>query len=188
MAKSLVYLLCVLALVIGVVVADRLVSVGQQSPLDKLSVLRTCGFLDISNSIWAACDDGTVWRVVEMPAPPAIETQTEAEDSTALTPIRYSYYWPPLGGPNCSRFVGGKCISKMANGEPWEDFVGEAVACPPQWGFGTTIELDGNVWTCRDRGGMVVFEDGIPWVDFLRPDAAYLYGTILMVQVSQIDG
>ena len=99
--------------------------------------------------------------------------------------IRYSHYWPPLGGPNCSNFVGGKCISNMANGQPWAPYVDIAVACPPEWPFGRKVIFEGNTYTCMDRGGKIKYVEGIPWIDFLTPKAAYPYGSVITVQVSK---
>ena len=103
--------------------------------------------------------------------------------TTAMT-VRYSHYWPPAGGPNCSSFVDGVCVSAMASGEPWAPYVGIAVACPPEWEFGTTVELDGHVWTCMDRGGAITYVDGVPWVDFLVATGTYAHGSIVAVDVS----
>jgi len=103
--------------------------------------------------------------------------------TTEMIKIRYSYYWPPLGGPNCSNFVGGKCISRMASGEKWEDYVGSAIACPAEIPFGTQIVFDGIVWTCRDRGGKIKYVNGIPWIDFLSPTAARTYGEVVTAQL-----
>ena len=98
--------------------------------------------------------------------------------------IRYSWSWPPLGGPNCSRFVNDRCVSRMASGLRWEDWVGKAVACPKAWPFGTKVHLDGREWTCQDRGGKIICgNDGSCWVDFLVAEPAYKYGTVLEVHV-----
>ena len=109
---------------------------------------------------------------------------TEGNDYISMN-IRYSHYWPPLGGPNCATFVGGKCISKMANGQPWEKYVDIAVACPPEWAFGRKVIFEGNTYTCMDRGGKIKYVEGIPWIDFLTPKAAYPYGSVITVQISK---
>jgi len=100
-----------------------------------------------------------------------------------LVTIRYSRYDPALGGVNCSRFVGGVCISNMASGKPWAPWMELACACPPEWDFGTTVVLDGQRWTCLDRGGKINYVDGIPWVDFLTRTPQYSYGQIVEVEV-----
>jgi len=107
-----------------------------------------------------------------------------SQDSDAINMnIRYSHYWPPLGGPNCSNFVNGKCISTMASGHPWATYVDIAVACPPEWAFGTEVIFAGQTWVCMDRGGKIKYVEGIPWIDFLTPVAAHTYGTVITVQV-----
>ena len=131
--------------------------------------------------------------VVEPPRddPPTIAAATadkaleESDNGFINMNIRYSHYWPPLGGPNCSNFVGGKCISNMASGKPWADYVDLAVACPPEWPFGRQVIFEGRTYTCLDRGGMIKYVNGIPWIDFLTPKAAYPYGSVITVQVSK---
>jgi hypothetical protein len=101
--------------------------------------------------------------------------------SGELIQIRASRYWPPLGGVNCGNFVDGHCISHMASGKHWEEYVGVAIACPPQWEFGTELVVHGKTWICYDRGGAIQMEDGIGWVDFLSetsPFDGYRYGGI----------
>lgn len=92
--------------------------------------------------------------------------------------IRVSHYWPPLGGPNCAAWAGGRCRSRMASGEPWEAWVGRAIACPPEWPFGTRLMAFGREWICLDRGSRIRFEGGIPWVDFLTPEPPAPYGSV----------
>jgi len=87
--------------------------------------------------------------------------------------IRYSHYWPALGGANCSKFVNGECVSRMASGERWQDWTGQACACPPEYPFWTVIELDGKQWVCLDRGGKIKY----PYVDFLERYPRYGHGT-----------
>ena len=106
-----------------------------------------------------------------------------AEDGNTIT-IRYSHYWPPLGGVNCSRFVNGQCLSRMASGERWQDWIGRAAACPIEWPFWTRVLLDGQEWICLDRGGKIVYgSDDIPFVDFLTGKAAYSHSALVQVQV-----
>jgi hypothetical protein len=71
----------------------------------------------------------------------------------------------------------------MASGKRWQDYIGEAVACPKELTFGTLILLDGQIWECLDRGGMIRYVDGIPWLDFLTETGAHSYGEIVTVQV-----
>ena len=116
--------------------------------------------------------------VVAVPEPVVVAVPA----GTAMQ-VRYSHYWPPLGGTNCFSFVNGVCISKMASGQPWAPYVGTAVACPKEWAFGTTVELDGHVWTCMDRGSAIKFVDGVPWIDFLEATGRYVHGSIVAVHV-----
>ena len=99
--------------------------------------------------------------------------------------IKYSFYNPALGGTNCSQFVEGNCVSTMASGYRWQDWMDRAVACPKEWEFGTTVELNGKIWTCMDRGGKIRFgEDGYTYVDFLTTRGAYRHGTLVEVKIT----
>jgi hypothetical protein len=82
--------------------------------------------------------------------------------------MQYSYYYPPLGGANCSNFVNGYCHATMANGERWEDWLGRAVACPDWIPLETVIEVVEpevlkGIWICKDRGQLITDM----WLDFL---------------------
>ncbi len=98
---------------------------------------------------------------------------------------KISHYWPPLGGVNCAQFVGGRCISRMASGLPWEEWIGRAAACPVELPFGTEVELPGGeTFTCLDRGGKVVTTAaGELWIDLLVERAPVPYGTVMPVTV-----
>lgn len=80
----------------------------------------------------------------------------------------YSWYWPPLGGINCSN---GNCGDDgvMANGQKWKDHLGDTVACPTEIEIGALIRFNNKVYVCRDRGGGIVEDNGIYWLDFLQP-------------------
>jgi hypothetical protein len=98
--------------------------------------------------------------------------------------IKYSYYWPPKGGPNCSNFQNGVCISHMASGKPWEDYVDLAAACPPEWAFGTIVIMDGNSYTCLDRGGAIKYDgNGNTYIDFLTATPTHSFGEYVDVEV-----
>lgn len=73
----------------------------------------------------------------------------------------------------------------MASGDRWEDHVGVAVACPPEWEFGTRILVgsDRREWVCLDRGGAIRYIDGTPFVDFLTNDPQYKFGQIIEVEL-----
>lgn len=98
--------------------------------------------------------------------------------------VKVSHYWPDLGGVNCLTFKNGKCISKMANGKPWEDHVNKAIACPKELKLGTRIKVLGKIWTCYDRGGMIVkTESGAYWIDMLTEKAIVPYGTEIQAEI-----
>jgi len=177
----------------------------QKRPVLQVATYRKCDFISIDGSTKVICADASQWMALELTTveSPPITPLADDTSSPAFgvapvvaapvvaapvvgTPVqvRYSHYWPPLGGTNCSKFVNGICISNMASGKPWPLYVGTAVACPPEWGFGTTVELDGHVWTCLDRGSAIKYVDGIPWVDFLEATGVYAHGTIITARVS----
>jgi len=93
--------------------------------------------------------------------------------------IRVSHYWPKLGGTNCSNFVNGECVSRMASGLRWQEYINYAIACPPEWPFYTKLIVNEQEWICLDRGGAIQYVDGVPWVDFLTPNGFYPHGTIV---------
>ncbi len=98
---------------------------------------------------------------------------------------KISHYWPPLGGPNCSNFRNGKCLSHMASGKKWQDWVDRAVACPSSYPFGTKVYAFDQEWVCMDRGGKIVAEGGYVWLDFLTNPAPKNtpYGAVRTVYV-----
>ena len=180
---------------------------AEPSPVMRVVVSRVCDFVTIKGTTTVFCSDNTEWSVTEttvvgksilnLGAQPVMAAGEEGQGRDTETAIvsaiaetkgetiqaRYSWYWPPLGGPNCATYVDGQCISKMASGRPWADFVGEAIACPPEWTFGTSIIFEGRMWYCMDRGGKIKFVDGIPWVDFLTPSPNHTYGEIITVEL-----
>lgn len=108
---------------------------------------------------------------------------TEYQPRNFIT-VKVSHYWPDLGGLNCYNFVNGKCISRMANGEKWENHVDEAIACPKELKFGTKIKVLGKVWTCKDRGSMITkTESGAYWIDMLTPKAVVPYGEEIKAEI-----
>jgi hypothetical protein len=121
------------------------------------------------------------------PVAPVAETVAVAPATAAGVQrvAKISHYWPPLGGVNCAVFTGGKCISKMASGLPWEQWVGRAAACPAELPFGTAVELPGGeTFYCLDRGGKVVTTAaGELWIDLLVETAPVPYGTVMPVTV-----
>ena len=101
--------------------------------------------------------------------------------------VRYSWYDPRLGGPNCLTFVNGECVSKMASGLPWQKYIDKspgAVACPPEWPMWTQVRFGGQLWYCLDRGGKVKYVQGVPFLDFLVTEPHMAYNTIIDVEVT----
>jgi hypothetical protein len=105
--------------------------------------------------------------------------------------VHISHYTPWTGGPNCARFVGGECLSKMSSGERWQDHIDQAAACPPEWDFGTRFRTpDGREWECLDRGGAIRYGytpywmeyDGLAWVDLLTSSAGYGFGELAEIE------
>ena len=117
---------------------------------------------------------------MKAPAPMPVGPDGRSEPSaTAVIRVRVSHYNPALGGVNCFSFVNGKCVSRMANGQRWQQWMGRAAACVPEWPFGTVVVVGGRAWICKDRGGKVKTVRGIPWIDMLSEVALYPYGTVV---------
>ena len=115
--------------------------------------------------------------------PAAVSEPTDINSQYNLIPIKVkiSHYNPKAGGPNCSNFQNGVCVSRLANGQNWEKFLGQynTIACPMSVPFGTQIMLDDNIFTCRDRGGMIVITaKGEYWIDILAAVVPYTYGQV----------
>jgi hypothetical protein len=43
--------------------------------------------------------------------------------------------------------------------------------------------MDGQKWTCLDRGGKIRLVDGVAWIDFLEQQARYPHGTLAEAEV-----
>lgn len=102
--------------------------------------------------------------------------------------VKVSWYNPELAGVNCAHFKDGKCVSKLANGEPWERYIDSknTIACPKDLKLGTKIKVLGRVWTCRDRGGKITKTDsGSYWIDMLTRDTVVAYGTEVEAKIIQ---
>lgn len=109
------------------------------------------------------------------------ETAPHVPEGAIPITVKISHYSPSLGGPNCARFVDGECLSKMSNGERWQDYYeeGRTIACPMSVPFGANIYLDYKIYTCRDRGGaIVVTGEGYYWIDILEEHASYKFGEL----------
>lgn len=100
------------------------------------------------------------------------------------TPIRakISWYNPALGGPNCFTFVNGECLSRMASGRNWAKYIDKAVACPPEFPFGTEFDILDKTYTCWDRGGKIQrLGPNLIWLDILTKKAVVPFGTVVKV-------
>jgi len=102
--------------------------------------------------------------------------------------VRISYYWPPLGGINCSRYQNQTDCSRLADGSRFADNVGIAAACPIDWDFGSIVAFDGLRFRCSDRGGAIVYDPAIDayWIDILYPnlEKRYFWGQVVHAVVS----
>ncbi len=100
-----------------------------------------------------------------------------------IVKARISHYYPGWGGPNCSNFVDGRCISRMASGKNWEKYVDKACACPVEYPFGTRFVVLGREWVCLDRGGAIVREGNKIWLDLLTKEKIVPHGDVVKVEV-----
>lgn len=116
--------------------------------------------------------------IMVMPEPTLtpLPTATVAPKSE-LVFLKLSFYDPNIGSVipeiadiNCALFdhVNRVCISTMANGVPFGQYYGRAVACPPPMQHGDILDVIYPVqlagqWTCMDRGWAIEY----PYVDFL---------------------
>ena len=112
-----------------------------------------------------------------------VATAAPIEPVGVTVTAKYSWYNPALGGTNCFSFVGGVCISKMSSGKPWLPYMNVAVACVPEWPFGTIVVFNGKEHVCYDRGGAIKTINGVPWIDFLTRVPEVPFGTLIDVQV-----
>jgi len=99
-------------------------------------------------------------------------------------PVRFTSYRPWEGGINCFTFQNGYCESAMSSELRWENFVGIAAACPPEWPLGTWVEAPGiGAWVCLDRGGAVLCVDEVCVVDILAESIGDLDGQTITATV-----
>ena len=75
----------------------------------------------------------------------------------------------------------------MSNGERWQDYYysNDTIACPNELDFGTVLVIFGKEYTCRDRGGAIVLNDGIYWVDMLRKNPIVPFGTVVDAYIKE---
>jgi hypothetical protein len=154
--------------------------VVENSPTEEIKVEES----QPTEEIAAVEPEPTKEVAIEISKEETISGDIESTDSNqegTLIYVLVSHYNPGLGGVNCARFSNGECLSKMSNGERWQDYWGEynTIACPFELPFGTVIRLDGNDFTCRDRGGAIVITyEGYYWIDILAERVPYSYGEL----------
>jgi hypothetical protein len=134
--------------------------------------------------------------VTEQPTAQPVETKSvlrnEHTEVARVERVHVSHYTPWDGGSSCSKFVNGQCISHMASGKDWRDWIDKAAACPGSWKFGTIFRLpDGRVFECQDRGSAIRYGytpywmtyDGLAWVDLLTAAPVYKFGEVVSIEV-----
>ena len=90
---------------------------------------------------------------------------------------KISFYYPPYAYDhpdfeiNCNRLPSGELdCEHLASGEKTRHYIGEAVACPPKFEFGTVMKIWDGYYTCRDRGGAIdQIGENLYWLDILFP-------------------
>lgn len=138
---------------------------GGSSPLTCLMLLLVIGLVGYSAYLLFSPGEETVINSVQ-------------------TRAKISWFWPPLLGPNCAVVRNGECVSRMASGQPWQNWVGKAVACPSEYPFGTIFVIEGRNWVCLDRGGAITrINNNTIWLDMLSNKPLYKFGTVLDVTI-----
>ena len=119
--------------------------------------------------------------VIEQPAIPVVEEKVSVGTNIM---VKVSRYDPALGGVNCFSFVNGECISHMSSGLHWQEYMDVAIACPAELPFWTKIYIRNDAgkireWICLDRGGAILYQDGVYWIDQLTRNPEYAFGTVM---------
>lgn len=74
--------------------------------------------------------------------------------------VKLSHYDPLKGPINCFDYEDNYCYSPTASGIHWKALYGIGAACPPQWPFGTWVNIPGiGAFICFDRGGAILCND-----------------------------
>jgi len=168
-----------LARLLILIVMAILIAMLVQNQLGRYMCFRHL-YLSISGKktyVWYIC----YAKIDKLPATVTIQPVNNIGKNLILA--KMSHYYPPLGGANCASFVNGYCVSTMANGERWEDNIDIACACPAEYPFGTVFVVNGKEWVCKDRGGKIITQDGVIWLDMLTQNPIVPYGNILEVEV-----
>lgn len=154
-----------------------------------------------NNPMFTLEENKTIEKLVQdqlatiMPTPTLQPTYTPYPTGTPVPLIEnkytvkgfYSWYWPPLGGINCDKNSDGSEECKfLANGEPFERWIGTGFACPASLPFGTRIKvLELNIQgVCVDRGGQIVIDKyGQYWFDHLIENPLMYWSTPITVEI-----
>jgi hypothetical protein len=115
-------------------------------------------------------------------------SEQPAEAYKDYVKVKMSWYNPALLGVNCAVVRNNKCVSHMANGERWQDWIDKGVcACPKEYAFGTVFSFPslGMSCTCKDRGGKIVANNGVVWIDLLTHKPPVPFGTVIDAEVIQ---
>ena len=134
----------------------------------------------------------TMWfENIWIPDSPGIATKPDREPDQMIDG-KISYFWPPYAYQkaeyeiNCDKSNGVLECEQMASGNLVIGYVGEAIACPLEYEFGTIFKVWGGYYTCRDRGGAIVrIDEETFWLDILYPDMpnGHYWGEIADVAV-----
>ena len=85
-----------------------------------------------------------------------------------------SFYWPAWGGENCNNLVEPVDCEHLANGDLWYSWVGRGLACPFEIPLGSVLLINGDRWTCVDRGTRVLTRgDRLYTIEFLNEGLPY---------------
>ena len=72
----------------------------------------------------------------------------------------------------------------MSNGERWQDWINKnVIACPKELPFETKIKIEGVIYTCKDRGGAIIYDWNAYWVDILTDTPKYPYGKVILAEI-----
>jgi hypothetical protein len=145
----------------------------------KISQLELQVYASEDKEIAVAGQVSRFGKLLEATATPEPTPEPKTKPITLIV----SWYNPALGGVNCAIFMNNECVSKMANGERWQDHMNEAIACPKELPFGTKIKVLDEVWTCRDRGGAIKKVGDKYWIDMLTTKARVPYGTVVQGEI-----
>jgi hypothetical protein len=164
---------------------------ADMDPMEYAASMGVTPQVMIDNMIRSTAEVLLVTKVVEMtgtPTPIPFQTSTPFYTPT-VTPTpqveiyQFSFYDPMIGryfpgkaDTNCAdwrinKYTGvGNCHSDLSNGEPFKEWYGKGVACPPGLSLGQRFmvlspEPLAGEWECVDRGAGI--EDRL--LDFLLP-------------------